>query len=44
MIEFPVTQRAGQMGFERIDTVEDAVVKGLLTQIIPEVFDRVEFG
>jgi hypothetical protein len=31
------------MEFKGIDTVEDAVVKGLLAQVIPEVFDWIEF-
>lgn len=31
------------MVFERIDTVEDAVVKGLFPQIVPEMFNRIEF-
>lgn len=44
MIEFHVTESVGQMRFERIDTLEDAVVKGFLAQIISDVFDGIEFG
>jgi hypothetical protein len=30
------------MVFERIDTVEDPVVKGLLPEIVPEMFNGIE--
>src|SRR5665213_1746252 len=32
------------MILERIEAVEDAVVKSLLAQLVPDVLDRVEFG
>ncbi len=39
-----MTQWIGQMNFKRIETVKNAMVKGLLTQLIPKMFDRVLFG
>lgn len=38
-VQFKVAKRVVQMVFERIDTVEDAVVKGLFPQIVPEMFN-----
>lgn len=43
VVEFHGSQRSFEMDFKGIDTVEDAVVKGLLAQVVPEVFDGVEF-
>lgn len=43
MIDLHFAKAVGQMEFERVDALEDAVVEGLLTQIIPEMLDRVEF-
>ena len=42
MVQFKVAKRVAQMVFECIDTVEDAVVKGLFPQIVPEMFNWIE--
>ena len=42
-VQFKVAKRVALVMFERIDTVEDAVVKGLFPQIVPEMFNRIEF-
>src|SRR5260370_23755087 len=44
MIQFKVAKRVAQMVFERIDTLEYAVVKGLFAQIVPEMFNGIELG
>jgi hypothetical protein len=44
MVHFKVAERVAQMVFERIDAVEDAVVKGLFPQIVPEMFNGIELG
>src|SRR5471030_2253687 len=43
MVQFKVAKRVAQMVFERVDAVEDAVVKRLFSQIVPEMFNRIEF-
>ena len=42
MVQFKVAKRVALVMFERIDTVEDAVVKGLFPQIVPEMFNWIE--
>jgi hypothetical protein len=44
VIQFKVAKRVAQMVFERIDTLEYAVVKGLFAQIVPEMFNGIELG
>lgn len=43
-VEFHLTQGEGKMRFEGIDTLKDTVVKSLLAQLVPQMFDRIESG
>ena len=42
-IFFEYGERLFEMIFERVNTVEYAIVERLFTQVIPEMFDRIEF-
>jgi len=44
VVEFHRFQRHRQVIFQRIEALEDAVVKVFLTQFIPDVLYRIEFG
>ena len=44
MVKLHVVERNFQVVFQSIQAIEDAVVEGLLTQVIPEMFNRIEFG
>ena len=41
-VQFKVAKRVALVMFERIDTVEDAVVKGLFPQVVPEMLNWIE--
>ena len=44
MVKFHLEENDFQMVFEGVEAIEDAVMEGLLTQVIPEVLNRIEFG
>ena len=44
MVDLHFEENDFQMVFEGIEAIEDAVMEGFLTQVIPEVLDRIEFG
>ena len=44
LVEFEVVQADDEMVFDGIQGVEDAVVDVLLSQFVPQMLDRVEFG
>ena len=43
MVEFHLAKSGFQMVFQSIEAVEDAVVEGLLAQVVPKMLDRIEF-
>ena len=43
MVLFQLTEGVAQVVFECVDRLKDTVVKPLLAQLIPEMFDRIEF-
>ena len=43
-IFFECGERLFEMTFERINTVEYTIMERLFTQVIPEMFDRIEFS
>jgi hypothetical protein len=43
-VQLEVSERDLEVILERVKAVEDAVVEALLTQIVPDILDRVEFG
>lgn len=44
MIVFQRSQAGFQMIFQGIQAVEDTIVEGFLSKLIPEVLNRIEFG
>jgi hypothetical protein len=43
VIDFHVAQRDFQMVFQGVEAIEDFVAERLLPQVIPEVFNGIEF-
>jgi hypothetical protein len=44
MVKLHLEENGLQMVFEGVEAIEDTVMEGLLTQVIPEVLNRIEFG
>lgn len=44
MVVFQRSQAGFQMIFQGIQAVEDTIVEGFLSKLIPEVLNRIEFG
>ena len=44
MVEFHLAESGFQMVFQSVEAIEDAVVEGLLTQVVPKMLDWIEFG
>ena len=40
MVKLHLEENGFQMVFEGVEAIEDAVMEGLLTQVIPEVLNR----
>ncbi|MDP1693131.1 MAG: hypothetical protein Q8L49_14480 [Burkholderiaceae bacterium] len=44
LVDIEVVQAGDEMVFDGLQGIEDAVMEVLLAQLVPQMFDRVEFG